>query len=150
MSILEALMCTLAIETLFFPLLSNRKKPLYLGLFILMNTVTNTGMNLLYIYVFDADYLFIPAAEIFVFLIESLILYRLDGRRVRSFWVGIMANGGSFLIGIAVNGLIQNATDLSRAALVFSMVFLIELLFILAYQSDLLPGIRKRLLKKKE
>ena len=142
-------MCTLAVETLFFPLLSNRKMPLYLGLFILMNTVTNTGMNLLYIYVFDANYLFILVAEIFVFLIESLILYRLDGRRVRSFWVGIMANGGSFLIGTAANGLIQNSTDLSRAALVFSMVFLIELLFILAYQFDLLPRIRKRHLTRR-
>lgn len=105
MDILAALFVTLILESPFW-LLTRRKDIFGFALMLLMNLITNIGMNLLYVDVFSYAGWFVPCAEIFVFLGESLILYRLDGRRQTSFLIGLVANALSLAGGEILNRLL--------------------------------------------
>lgn len=145
MDILEPLLCTLASETLLFPVLKRRKDTFCFLLFVLMNVVSNVGMNSLYIYVFDRDTAFIYIAEVFVFLGESLILYRLDRRRFLSFLAGIMANALSLVVGLCVLFTVTIFGSLVEAAIVFACIFAVEILLIFLYQFGIFDRIKRRI-----
>ena len=134
LSIIFPLAVTLVIETGLYMILKHRDLKLFLVVGV-MNLVLNTTMNIVLLLCGDTQlkyWLILIIGEVSTTFIESLIVYlfmRFKYPKILLF--AVIANLGSFLVGLALEPLFGNKTLLIIVTVVFLLIYIAIYLVVL-------------------
>lgn len=134
LSIIFPLAVTLVIETGLYMILKHRDLKLFLVVGI-MNVVLNSTMNTILLLYGDTQlkyWIILIVGEISTTLIESLIVYLfMRFKYLKILLFAVIANLGSFLVGLALEPLFGNKTLLIIVTVVFLLIYIAIYLVVL-------------------
>ena len=134
LSIIFPLAVTLVIETGLYMILKHRDLKLFLVVGI-MNIVLNSTMNIILLLRGDTQFkywLILIIGEVSTTLIESLIVYLfMRFKYLKILLFAVIANLGSFLVGLALEPLFGNKTLLIVTTVVFLLIYIAIYLVVL-------------------
>lgn len=134
LSIIFPLAVTLVIETGLYMILKHRDLKLFLVVGI-MNLVLNSTMNIILLLCGDTQFkywLILIIGEVSTTLIESLIVYLfMRFKYLKILLFAVIANLGSFLVGLALEPLFGNKPLLIIATIVFLLIYIAVYLVVL-------------------
>ena len=134
LSIIFPLAVTLVIETGLYMILKHRDLKLFLVVGI-MNIVLNSTMNIILLLRGDTQFkywLILIIGEASTTLIESLIVYLfMRFKYLKILLFAVIANLGSFLVGLALEPLFGNKTLLIVTTVVFLLIYIAIYLVVL-------------------
>ena len=134
LSIIFPLAVTLVIETGLYMILKHRDLKLFLVVGI-MNLVLNSTMNIILLLCGDTQFkywLILIIGEVSTTLIESLIVYLfMTFKYLKILLFAVIANLGSFLVGLALEPLFGNKTLLIIVTVVFLLIYIAIYLVVL-------------------
>ena len=134
LSIIFPLAVTLVIETGLYMILKHRDLKLFLVVGI-MNLVLNSTMNIILLLCGDTQFkywLILIIGEVSTTLIESLIVYLfMRFKYLKILLFAVIANLGSFLVGLALEPLFGNKTLLIIVTVVFLLIYIAIYLVVL-------------------
>ena len=134
LSIIFPLAVTLVIETGLYMILKHRDLKLFLVVGV-MNLVLNTTMNIVLLLCGDTQlkyWLILIIGEVSTTFIESLIVYLfIRFKYLEILLFAVIANLGSFLVGLALEPLFGNKTLLIIVTVVFLLIYIAIYLVVL-------------------
>ena len=134
LSIVFPLAVTLVIETGLYMILKHRDLKLFLVVGI-MNAILNPTMNILLLLCGDTQlkyWIILIAGEILTTFIESLVVFFfMRFKYLKILLFAVIANLGSFLIGLALEPLYGNKTILIIVTVVFLLIYIAIYLVVL-------------------
>ena len=134
LSIIFPLAVTLVIETGLYMILKHRDLKLFLVVGV-MNLVLNTTMNIVLLLCGDTQlkyWLILIIGEVSTTFIESLIVYLfMRFKYLKILLFAVIANLGSFLVGLALEPLFGNKTLLIIVTVVFLLIYIAIYLVVL-------------------
>ena len=134
LSIVFPLAVTLVIETGLYMILKHRDLKLFLVVGI-MNAILNPTMNIVLLLCGDTQlkyWIILIAGEILTTFIESLVvLFFMRFKYLKILLFAVIANLGSFLIGLALEPLYGNKTILIIVTVVFLLIYIAIYLVVL-------------------
>ena len=134
LSIIFPLAVTLVIETGLYMILKHRDLKLFLVVGV-MNLVLNTTMNIILLLCGDTQFkywLILIIGEVSTTFIESLIVYLfMRFKYLKILLFAVIANLGSFLVGLALEPLFGNKTLLIIVTVVFLLIYIAIYLVVL-------------------
>lgn len=134
LSIIFPLAVTLVIETGLYMILKHRDLKLFLVVGV-MNLVLNTTMNIVLLLCGDTQlkyWLILIIGEVSTTFIESLIVYLfMRFKYLKILLFAVIANLGSFLVGLALEQLFGNKTLLIIATIIFLTCYIAIYLVVL-------------------
>lgn len=134
LSIIFPLAVTLVIETGLYMILKHRDLKLFLVVGV-MNLVLNTTMNIVLLLCGDTQlkyWLILIIGEVSTTFIESLIVYLfMRFKYLKILLFAVIANLGSFLVGLALEPLFGNKTLLIIATIIFLTCYIAIYLVVL-------------------
>ena len=134
LSIIFPLAVTLVIETGLYMILKHRDLKLFLVVGV-MNLVLNTTMNIILLLCGDTQlkyWLILIIGEVSTTFIESLIVYLfMRFKYLKILLLAVIANLGSFLVGLALEPLFGNKTVLIIATIIFLTCYIAIYLVVL-------------------
>ena len=134
LSIIFPLAVTLVIETGLYMILKHRDLKLFLVVGV-MNLVLNTTMNIVLLLCGDTQlkyWLILIIGEVSTTFIESLIVYLfMRFKYLKILLFAVIANLGSFIVGLALEPLFGNKTLLIIVTVVFLLIYIAIYLVVL-------------------